>query len=93
MSFYLQYSSRRFTGLTEEDTRDMHEYILNITLAKGSGEYCICKPSVCSLSHFSKFNHFSSAYPGPRSTRTNAHSRSNISPQNPRNICLYVPSH
>ncbi|KAF5387862.1 hypothetical protein D9615_000163 [Tricholomella constricta] len=36
-----KYSSRRFMGLSEEDTRDMHEYILNITLAKGSGEYCI----------------------------------------------------
>jgi cardiolipin-specific phospholipase len=37
-----QYSSRRFSGLTEEETRDMHDYILNISLAKGSGEYCIC---------------------------------------------------
>lgn len=36
-----KYSSRRFTGLSEEDTRDMHDYIMNITLAKGSGEYCI----------------------------------------------------
>jgi cardiolipin-specific phospholipase len=27
--------------LTEEETREMHDYILNITLAKGSGEYCI----------------------------------------------------
>ncbi|TRM68385.1 Alpha/Beta hydrolase protein [Schizophyllum amplum] len=36
-----QYSSRRFTGLSEEETREMHDYILNITLAKGSGEYCI----------------------------------------------------
>ncbi|KAG7448992.1 alpha/beta-hydrolase [Guyanagaster necrorhizus] len=36
-----KYSSRRFTGLTPEETRDMHDYILNITLAKGSGEYCI----------------------------------------------------
>ncbi|KAG7097179.1 hypothetical protein E1B28_004553 [Marasmius oreades] len=36
-----KYSSRRFSGLTQEDTRDMHDYILNITLAKGSGEYCI----------------------------------------------------
>jgi len=36
-----KYSSRRFVGLSEEETRDMHEYILNITLAKGSGEYCI----------------------------------------------------
>lgn len=36
-----QYSSRRFTGLSPEETRDMHDYIMNITLAKGSGEYCI----------------------------------------------------
>jgi cardiolipin-specific phospholipase len=43
-----QYSSRRFSGLTEEETRDMHDYILNITLAKGSGEYCIC---MCFDSH------------------------------------------
>ncbi|TFK86498.1 alpha/beta-hydrolase [Polyporus arcularius HHB13444] len=36
-----KYSSRRFIGLSDEETRAMHEYILNITLAKGSGEYCI----------------------------------------------------
>ncbi|GJE84904.1 alpha/beta hydrolase [Phanerochaete sordida] len=36
-----KYSSRRFIGLGAEDTRAMHEYILNITLMKGSGEYCI----------------------------------------------------
>ncbi|KAJ2933657.1 hypothetical protein H1R20_g3423, partial [Candolleomyces eurysporus] len=36
-----KYSSRRFQGLTEEETRDLHDYILNITMAKGSGEYCI----------------------------------------------------
>ncbi|PPQ77713.1 hypothetical protein CVT25_011148 [Psilocybe cyanescens] len=36
-----KYSSRRFSGLTPEETRDMHDYIMNITLAKGSGEYCI----------------------------------------------------
>ncbi|KAI0637890.1 alpha/beta-hydrolase [Trametes polyzona] len=36
-----KYSSRRFIGLGEDDTRAMHDYILNITLAKGSGEYCI----------------------------------------------------
>ena len=37
-----KYSSRRFSALTEEEMREMHDYILNITLAKGSGEYCIC---------------------------------------------------
>ncbi|OBZ76269.1 putative cardiolipin-specific deacylase, mitochondrial [Grifola frondosa] len=36
-----KYSTRRFIGLSEEDTRAMHDYIVNITLAKGSGEYCI----------------------------------------------------
>ncbi|KAH7107926.1 alpha/beta-hydrolase [Auriculariales sp. MPI-PUGE-AT-0066] len=36
-----RYSSRRFSGLSEEETRDMHDYIYNITVAKGSGEYCI----------------------------------------------------
>ncbi|KAL0581952.1 hypothetical protein V5O48_000009 [Marasmius crinis-equi] len=36
-----KYSSRRFAGLSKEETLDMHSYILNITLAKGSGEYCI----------------------------------------------------
>ncbi|KAJ3533975.1 hypothetical protein NM688_g7202 [Phlebia brevispora] len=36
-----KYSSRRFIGLGMDDTKAMNEYILNITLAKGSGEYCI----------------------------------------------------
>ncbi|KAJ7068047.1 alpha/beta-hydrolase [Mycena amicta] len=36
-----KYSSRRFSGLSEEETRAMHDYILHITLAKGSGEYSI----------------------------------------------------
>ncbi|KAJ7047611.1 alpha/beta-hydrolase [Mycena alexandri] len=36
-----KYSSRRFSGLTEEETRNMHSYIQHITLSKGSGEYCI----------------------------------------------------
>lgn len=38
-----KYSTRRFIGLSEEDTRALHDYIVNITLAKGSGEYCICE--------------------------------------------------
>ncbi|EIW61885.1 alpha/beta-hydrolase [Trametes versicolor FP-101664 SS1] len=36
-----KYSTRRFIGLSEDETRAMHAYIMNITLAKGSGEYCI----------------------------------------------------
>lgn len=42
-----KYSTRRLIGLSAEDTKAMHEYILNITLAKGSGEYCICGSSGC----------------------------------------------
>lgn len=45
-----KYSSRRFIGLDMDDTKAMHEYILNITLAKGSGEYCICRLIVYSFS-------------------------------------------
>ena len=33
---------RRFPGFTYEEAREMRDYILNITLANGSGEYCIC---------------------------------------------------
>lgn len=44
-----KYSSRRFSGLAEEEVREMHDYILNITLAKGSGEYCICASFLFSL--------------------------------------------
>ncbi|KLO12802.1 alpha/beta-hydrolase [Schizopora paradoxa] len=36
-----RYASRRFSGISDEETRNMNDYILNITLAKGSGEYCI----------------------------------------------------
>jgi len=36
-----KYTSRRFPSLTSAETRDMHDYLLNITLSKGSGEYCI----------------------------------------------------
>ena len=36
-----KYSSRRFPSLDQEETKDVHDYLLNITLAKGSGEYCI----------------------------------------------------
>ncbi|OSX60332.1 hypothetical protein POSPLADRAFT_1058506 [Postia placenta MAD-698-R-SB12] len=36
-----KYSSRRFIGLDQDDTRAMHDYIVNLVLAKGSGEYCV----------------------------------------------------
>ena len=38
-----KYTSRRFPGLTMDETREIHDYLLNIALAKGSGEYCICE--------------------------------------------------
>ena len=37
-----KFASKEFTGFTEEEAREMHDYVLNITLAKGSGEYCFC---------------------------------------------------
>ncbi|KAK7061510.1 Alpha/Beta hydrolase protein [Favolaschia claudopus] len=36
-----KYSARRFSVLSEEETRDLHDYLMHITLAKGSGEYSI----------------------------------------------------
>ncbi|EIW71763.1 hypothetical protein TREMEDRAFT_22144, partial [Tremella mesenterica DSM 1558] len=36
-----RYSSRRFVGQSEEDIRDLHAYIYNTSILKGSGEYCI----------------------------------------------------
>ncbi|KZO94791.1 alpha/beta-hydrolase [Calocera viscosa TUFC12733] len=36
-----KYSSRRFSHLSAEDVRDMHNYIYHISRAKGSGEFCI----------------------------------------------------
>ena len=38
-----KYSSRRFPTLSEDDVRDMHDYLWHITSDKGSGEYCICE--------------------------------------------------
>jgi len=34
--------SEEFPGLTGEGARELYDYFLNITLAKGSGEYCVC---------------------------------------------------
>lgn len=36
-----RYSTWRFRHFTDEDARDMNNYIWHITRAKGSGEYCI----------------------------------------------------
>ncbi|KAG8961629.1 hypothetical protein FRC03_005139 [Tulasnella sp. 419] len=36
-----KYSSRRFAHLTDDDVRDLNDYIWHITRAKGSGEYSI----------------------------------------------------
>ncbi|ODO00612.1 cardiolipin-specific phospholipase [Cryptococcus wingfieldii CBS 7118] len=36
-----KYSSRRFAAQTEEDVRDLHNYIYETSVMKGSGEFCI----------------------------------------------------
>ncbi|WWC93086.1 uncharacterized protein L201_008051 [Kwoniella dendrophila CBS 6074] len=36
-----KYSSRRFAAQSEEDVRDLHQYIYGTSIMKGSGEYCI----------------------------------------------------
>jgi len=36
-----RYSSRRFAAQSEEDVRDLHSYIWNTSVMKGSGEFCI----------------------------------------------------
>ena len=41
--FAAGYTNRRFSALSEEDKRDMHQYIYNTSILKGSGEYCICE--------------------------------------------------
>lgn len=38
-----RYSTRRFAAQSEEDVRDLHSYIYNTSVMKGSGEYCICE--------------------------------------------------
>ena len=57
-----KYSTRRFPGFTEEEVREMHDYILNITLAKGSGEYCICKLPFIFLTESAKLTKSSAAH-------------------------------
>ncbi|ORY35011.1 Alpha/Beta hydrolase protein [Naematelia encephala] len=36
-----RYSLRRFAAQSEEDIRDLHAYIYNTSILRGSGEYCI----------------------------------------------------
>lgn len=66
-----KYSSRRFIGLSPDDTKAMHEYILNITLMKGSGEYCICKPLLHPRHHFA--HTCLSTLTSPRSPRSSTY--------------------
>lgn len=40
-----RYSSRRFAAQAEEDVRDLHSYIWNTSVMKGSGEFCISTSS------------------------------------------------
>ena len=85
-----KYSARRFPGFTEEETREMHDYILNITLAKGSGEYCICAwipPPPSQVVRLTDEIVFSTRI-GSGSPRKDAPRRSNGSAQDTRNFCL-----
>lgn len=36
-----RYSLRRFSAQSDEDVRDLHGYIYNTSVLKGSGEFCI----------------------------------------------------
>lgn len=51
--FASRYTQRRFASQSEEDRRDIHAYIYNTSILKGSGEFCICEPISPSLAlHF-----------------------------------------
>jgi len=82
-----KYSTKRFPGFTEEEVKEMHDYILNLTLAKGSGEYCICT-WLSPFLYIPKLTVIYSTYLGPRSTRQDAPRGSSSSTQNSHNICL-----
>ena len=54
--FAARYTQRRFGAQSEEDRRDIHAYIYNTSILKGSGEFCICESVVtafCSLADIS----------------------------------------
>ncbi|ORX38070.1 Alpha/Beta hydrolase protein [Kockovaella imperatae] len=39
--FAANYTTRRFASLSDDDKRDLHSYVYNTSVLKGSGEYCI----------------------------------------------------
>jgi cardiolipin-specific phospholipase len=41
-----RYSARRFAAQSEEDVKDLHSYIWNTSVMKGSGEFCISESSL-----------------------------------------------
>lgn len=41
LSLSFQYTTRRFADLDPDYTRDLHQYLLQISLARGSGEYAL----------------------------------------------------
>jgi len=41
--FAARYTQRRFAAQSEEDRQDIHSYIYNTSILKGSGEFCICE--------------------------------------------------
>lgn len=48
--FASRYTQRRFASQSEEDRRDIHAYIYNTSILKGSGEFCICEPDLTLVS-------------------------------------------
>lgn len=49
--FAARYTQRRFAAQSEEDRQDIHSYIYNTSILKGSGEFCICESHTSDKSH------------------------------------------
>lgn len=83
-----RYSSRRFAAQAEEDVRDLHSYIWNTSVMKGSGEFCISK--YIQIDAFTGLFIRSltgcSTYPGPRRACTTANRGPYTQDQSPRYV-------
>ena len=67
--------------------RDIHSYIYNMSILKGSGEFCICESSVVVVC-FAFVLIFDSAYLGPRSIRESSDHRPDTQGRGSRRLCL-----
>jgi hypothetical protein len=66
----------------------MHDYIQQITLAKGSGEYCICEQVTLRHVRANELIHCYSAYFGPRCSCSETHRGPHRCAQDPGDIHL-----